>query len=266
MTLATRVFGTAQLWADRTWGISIRVPWGSASIHLYDRNGAGDGPAPAPSWADIDRHLSWSGYARTDPAPLTAPEDGTEFDVVGWDRRYQSRRFREEQAGKGAPLPDLVAVPLPPGQVAGVRLALDAWQAARPWWPDALEALRTGLDEAGPVTVLLPVDAAGSLHLALEGIEGWGRDIGEDSVRILGDLRDHLARAHSTAADWPRVRDTLQTALREALSRPGAEGLAARDELLDLVARFADTHRTATAADDALQQRLQAERTEPEPG
>ena len=74
------------------------------------------------------------------------------------------------------------------------------------------------------------------------------------------------ARAHPTAADWPRVRDALQTALREALSRPGAQGLAARDELLDLIGRFADTHRTATAADDAAQQRLQAERAEPEPG
>ncbi|MFG2934474.1 hypothetical protein [Streptomyces sp. NPDC048282] len=48
----------------------------------------------------------------------------------------------------------------------------------------------------------------------------------------------------------------------EALSRPGAEGLAARDERRAIIGRFTDAHRTATAADDAVQQRLQAERTE----
>jgi hypothetical protein len=263
MTLATRVFGTAQLRAGRPWAIRIGARWGGASIMMYERNG--DGPAPAaPSWADIDRHLSRSGYARRDPAPSTAPEDGLEFDVVGWDRTYQSRRFREERERETVALPDMVAVPLPPGEVAGIRQALDAWQALRPWWPDAIAALRTGLDEAGPVTVMLSADAASSLQSALEGIDGWSGQIGENSLRVLRDLRDHLDRGHSAPDTWPLVRDTLRTALREALSRPGAEGLAARDELLDVIGRFADAHRTATAADDAVQQRLQTERAEPE--
>jgi hypothetical protein len=41
---------------------------------------------------------------------------------------------------------------------------------------------------------------------------------------------------------WPAVQEALRQATREALARPGAEGLAARDELLDAVRRFADLH------------------------
>ncbi|MGW2518262.1 hypothetical protein ACWC09_14840 [Streptomyces sp. NPDC001617] len=58
---------------------------------------------------------------------------------------------------------------------------------------------------------------------------------------------------------WPHVRDTLQNALRQALSRPGAEGLAARDGPLDVIRRFHDARATATAADDPDQRRAQDE-------
>ncbi|MFJ3804207.1 hypothetical protein ACIPSJ_49015 [Streptomyces sp. NPDC090088] len=256
MTLTTRRFGSARVTAGGSWTVGIAVS-GGQSVSLRIR------PAGAvPTWAEVDQVLAREGFTRTESAPRAVPGDGTRFTVRGWFRLSGRRRHPHEPDTEPGSRPDTVAVTLPASEVAGIRQALDALRSAQPWRRDGFATVRTGLDEADTVTVLLPADEAGSLLSALTGIESWRTKIGDDAVRALRELHHHLERGRPVADPWPRVRDTLQTALREALSRPGAEGLAARDELLAIIGRFADAHRTATAADDAVQQRLQAERAE----
>nr|WP_143668556.1 hypothetical protein [Streptomyces sp. Alain-F2R5] len=112
------------------------------------------------------------------------------------------------------------------------------------------------------VAVPVPARTLQSVQWCLEAHE-YRTELSADSVRAIDRLRQCIDQARPVTGPWPHVRDTLQDALREALSRPGAAGLAARDELLDLVRGFADVHRTATAADDVEQRRLQAEPRNP---
>ncbi|MDG4858715.1 hypothetical protein P8605_11225, partial [Streptomyces sp. T-3] len=81
--------------------------------------------------------------------------------------------------------------------------------------------------------------------------------LGRDRAR---HVIEYVEQARLSSGPWPAPREALQAALRQALAQPGAEGLAARDELLDVVGRFVAVHKAATSADDAEQQRLQAER------
>ncbi|MFD4142813.1 hypothetical protein [Streptomyces sp. NPDC058572] len=76
--------------------------------------------------------------------------------------------------------------------------------------------------------------------------------------RILRVIR-YAGEGWLTAGPWPVLRDALEDALRQALAHPGAEGLAARDELFAVISRFMDAHRHATRADDPEQQMLQAQ-------
>ncbi|MET9990082.1 hypothetical protein ABZ061_11055 [Streptomyces mutabilis] len=114
------------------------------------------------------------------------------------------------------------------------------------------------METAEAVAVTVPARTLQSVQWCLEA-HAYRTELSADSVRAIDRLRQCIDQARPVTGPWPHVRDTLQDALREALSRPGAAGLAARDELLDLVRGFADVHRTATAADDVEQRRLQAE-------
>lgn len=181
--------------------------------------------------------------------------------MTGWsqDRSGVPRGALDREAGT-------IALELRPTEVGELRRAAEGLRdALSDWERGPVDALRAALDEADPTTVLLSASHAGSLWYLLGESGRHKQALDEDSVRAL----DHLARSlaeHSrpVTGPWPHVVETLRTALREALTRPGAEGLAARDELLALVLGFADAHRTATAADDEEQRRLQAERPEPE--
>ncbi|MEV5844102.1 hypothetical protein AB0M32_19265 [Streptomyces sp. NPDC051985] len=261
MTLTTRGFGRARLEESGPWAIQIDmgVP---PRTRLWVRP-----VGTAPTWPEVDRALAHVGYTREGPASSADPRDGTEFSVRGWVSLPGRGRFRAEPDPDTVSRTDTVAVSLLATELAGAQEALDALQSSSPWHRGELVALRTALDEAGTVTVLLPVDVASSLLSTLMVIESWRTKIGDDAVRALRDLYHRLEHGRLVADSSPRVTDTLRTAMGEALSHPGAEGLTARDELLALIDRFADAHRTATVADDAVQQRLQAERieqTEPE--
>ncbi|WP_344571227.1 hypothetical protein [Streptomyces caniferus] len=161
--------------------------------------------------------------------------------------------------------PDTIAVSLPPMEVGDMQRALGSLAAGLSSRRDAelVASLMARINEAGAVTVQFPVDRVWSLQRLLRS-PAYRGDLSEDSARALDNLNRHFDTARPVTGPWPQVRDALQDALRDALSRPGAGGLAARDELLDIVRRFVDTHRTATAADDVEQRRLQAERQEPE--
>ncbi|UUU44947.1 hypothetical protein [Streptomyces sp. NBC_00162] len=184
---------------------------------------------------------------------------------VGWFTPNAGPNRRDVWAAAERRRPDAVAVSLPPAEVGDIRRALEALAGGAGYSGDAerAAAVIARMDEAEAVTVLLPADDK-VLQSLLGQPARCGVHVSEDSVQALDNLRRHLALARPVTGTWFRVRDTLQDALRETLSRPGAEGLAARDELIDVVSRFVDTYRTATAADDVEQCRLQAERPQPD--
>ncbi|MEU1936522.1 hypothetical protein ACH49O_24970 [Streptomyces coeruleorubidus] len=265
MVLATKLPGRARLEAGRAWSLQITYAQGWRVVRLS----SGD---DAPTWDEIDRCLAEKGYDRTSPAPCRAPEAGDEFDVMGWSSpSYPRSRRREKDHERPGPPQDLT-IALPLAEVGEIRRALDAMQARLPWPEKAapVTALIEALDAEDPVRVTLPAATVSALHHTVSMIGPWTDWLDGDTVRLAGVLSRHLSRAQPSVGPWPHVRDTLQDALREALSRPGAEGLAARDELLAFLLTFADVHRTATTADDMEQRRLQmeqtaAERTEPQP-
>ncbi|MFC5245292.1 hypothetical protein [Streptomyces atrovirens] len=186
-----------------------------------------------------------------------------EFDVLVFGEWFRYRR----SAGGGPQRTETVVVRFPPMEMAGIRRALEDLRSmaaadGRHLEGERLSSLMECMETADTVAVPIPVDVLRSLKWSLE-LHDHRTGPGEESVRALNLLWHRVDQARPLAGPWPRVRDTLQDALREALSRPGAEGLTARDELLDLVRRFADMHRTATAADDVEQRRLQAEPPNP---
>jgi hypothetical protein len=271
LTLESRLPGTARLERGRPWVVSIKIRNEERTLPRpreikvlregealpKEREGP---PLPAPAWADIDRCLAEQACARKGPVPSAAPEDGIEFDVLFFVGKFRSRLDPYDERGQW--LADTVAVSLPAAEVGDIRRALEDLATSLPGRYVVIgdiASLLAHLDKAEAATVQLPVHLADSLHWRLQQYLS-----GENSARALNNLVHYIDLAHPVTGSWPRVRDTLQDALREALSRPGAEGLAARDELLDIARRFADTHRTATAADDMEQRRIQAERPEPE--
>ncbi|MGW4033201.1 hypothetical protein ACWEFL_28555 [Streptomyces sp. NPDC004838] len=256
MTLLERHFGRARLQAEaRTIGISTEGEEWTSHCFLANRSAL-----PVLTWEEIDQSLARYGYARQGPPPSAIPRDGVEFDVVGWRRDFGLSHGvweRDEDL--------VVAVPLPLNRVGDFRRALDELGDGWRWHEDEITALKVQLDEMNPTIVLLSAEAADALRFALDRTARRRERSDEGRDQVLEDLHASLNRAYPVSGPWPLVRDALHTALREALSGPGAQGLAARDELLDLISRFAETHRTATASDDADQLRLQAERTAPEP-
>ncbi|MFF9803646.1 hypothetical protein ACF1G5_00695 [Streptomyces coeruleorubidus] len=254
--LATKRPGRARLEAGRPWSLRITYAQGLRVVRLS----SGD---EAPTWDEIDRCLAEEGYDRRSPAPCRTPEAGDEFDVMGWSSPSSTRSRRWEKDRERAGRPQDLTVALPLVEVGEIRRALDALRAHLPW-PEKVApvtALIEALDAEDAVRVTLPAATVSALHHTVSMIGPWTDWLDGDTVRLAGVLSGHLSRAQPSVGPWPHVRDTLQDALREALSRPGAEGLAARDELLALLLSFADVHRTATTADDREQGRLQMERT-----
>ncbi|MFJ8595162.1 hypothetical protein [Streptomyces sp. NPDC093598] len=264
MVLATKCPGRARLEAGCPWSLQITCAESSQEVRLS----FGD---DAPTWDEIDRCLAEKGYDRSEPVPCRAPETGDEFDVVGWSSpaspAFRRSGGQEEDRERDGPPQDLT-VALPVVEVGEIRRALDALRARsdRPRQTAAIAALIEGLDAMGTVPVTLPTATADALHHAVSVIGYWTEGLEGDTLGVAGDLCRYLSSSQPTVGPWPHIRDTLQDALREALSRPGAEGLAARDELLALLRGFTDAHRTATRADDREQGRLQMERTAAERG
>ncbi|MFJ7076849.1 hypothetical protein [Streptomyces sp. NPDC098781] len=251
--LAGRQPGRARLEEGRPWQVVITFAHGWSALRLPSGG-------EAPTWDEIDRFLAEDGYGRTEAAPGRAPRGGDEFDVAGWSPHLG--RWPPWDDSEGAGPPRDVAVTLPLVEVGEIRRALDALSAhlVRPEQTARVTALIAGLDAIGTVTVTLPEATATALRFttSLVGDRTEGLDGG--TVHAIGALTRYLGSTQPVAGPWPRVRATLRDALREALSLPGAEGLAARDELLAVLRGFADAHATATAADDAQQRDLQAER------
>ncbi|MFJ6915833.1 hypothetical protein ACIQUX_18040 [Streptomyces sp. NPDC101133] len=186
-----------------------------------------------------------------------------EFDVLLFGKRFWYGRSAERMPQRT----ETVVASFPPTEVAEMRRSLEdlrrlATDNGRHAECERLSSLMACMETAETVEVPIPVDVLQSVKWSL-GLHSYRAGLSEESVRALNRLRHCIDQARPLTGPWPRVRDTLQDALREALSRPGAEGLTARDELLDLVRRFADIHRTATAADDVEQRRLQAEPPNP---
>ncbi|NYV72875.1 hypothetical protein [Streptomyces sp. UH6] len=219
-------------------------------------------PLPPPAWADVDRCLAERECERRGPDTDAVPEAGVEFDVVGFDRGP----WRPTRAGAGRQDAESVAVSMPPEDLVRVRHALDTLLRAAA--DDAggrdrerLASLRDHLDATGTVRVTLPEAVLRPALGALRWHPHRAR-IGEEPMRALDGFGDHVEQARPVTSPWQEVLDTLRGALREALSRPGRQGLLARDELLGQLRAFADVHRGVTAADDREQRRLQAERTD----
>ncbi|MGW0605354.1 hypothetical protein [Streptomyces sp. NPDC002640] len=145
----------------------------------------------------------------------------------------------------------------------------------RMWIPVLPEGVPWPRDHKGPP---LPPPAWADIDRCLAEMDCERRGPATDAPPEAGTELDVVAfdagppRTSGTGPDpeearpvtrpWQQVRDAVHGALREALSRPGRQGLAARDELLDVLRTFADVHRDATAADDEEQRRLQAARPE----
>ncbi|GHD07551.1 hypothetical protein GCM10010313_26840 [Streptomyces violarus] len=260
MVLATKRPGRARLEAGHPWSLQITYAQGRQEVRLSSGE-------EAPTWDEIDRCLAEKGFDRTGTMPCRAPEAGDEFDVVGWSSPSSRRSgWREEDGERNGP--QYLTVALPVAEVGEIRRALDALHAHsdRPRQTAAIAALIEALDAVDTVPVTLPAASAKALHHAVSVIGYWTKGLEGDTLRVAGDLCRYLSRSQPTIGPWPHIRDALQDSLREALSRPGAEGLAARDELLAVLRSFTHAHQTATRADDTEQRRLQMERLAAEPG
>ncbi|MHB9756095.1 hypothetical protein ACYBSK_17100 [Streptomyces sp. BYX5S] len=264
--LAGRYPGRARLRLGRRCTVEITLAkdgssmWTSVVVRRDDGSYFLDGSGASPTWDDIDRSLAEDACVRKGPAVTGSPEDGAEFDVLCFESPLRGRDTRPgERQGT-------VALSVPAAEVADLRRALADLAAAEEGHPSlqALASLAARVDGAGEVTVPVPVDELRSLRWVLSS-PVYRRNLSAASVRALDALCGHIDRARPVSGPAPQVRALLHEALSRALARPGAEGLAARDELLDMVSGFAAAYRTATAADDEEQRLLQAERAAPAP-
>ncbi|MBC9712846.1 hypothetical protein H9Y04_09700 [Streptomyces sp. TRM66268-LWL] len=224
-------------------------------------------PSAAPPLRDIDRALGRAGYVRAAGALTGEPVDGAGFEVIDFrsggadpDGAAAEQAATELALARGA---SAVVMTLPAAEVPRLRAALaEALPAVR---GDAMAAYVRYVDrrlDAATTDVRMTAWVHELLLMALtDAIPPRAGDATEtDTAAEVRRLIEHAQQARFTTGPWPAPREALQAALRQALAQPGAEGLAARDELLDVVGRFVAAHRTATRADDAEQQRLQAER------
>jgi hypothetical protein len=96
--------------------------------------------------------------------------------------------------------------------------------------------------------VIIPAEIA--YELARELRKSPLRGMREQSERRLDRLAEYIDEGRVLHGQWSALQDILGQALREALDRPGAEGIAARDDLLAMLRRFANIHQDATNPDD----------------
>ena len=262
--------GTARLRSGRPWSIELSVPGHGTRAMTLRRDGdpwpdkGRTGPLPLPRWSDIDRRLLGAGYVRKGTQPPGGATDGLEFEVLSWE----SGTAAAPGSGWDTPArpPEgparTVMVALEPAEAGTLRGALDDLAEAEgpPGPDDAVAPLAARFDAIAAPRLFLSADEAARAVPELRRAAGTSRPLPEEARRSLDELAHRVERGRIVPGPWPAVRATLEDALREALARPGADGLAARDELLAMVGRFIDAHREATRADDAEQRRIEARR------
>ncbi|MGA5451886.1 hypothetical protein ACPCVO_35155 [Streptomyces umbrinus] len=189
--------------------------------------------------------------------PADRVVDGTELPVFTW---YQVEDPATAQGAIDLALArgmSAAAVTLPAIEVAELHTALSDLAHTAPPSPAAtLHHLQNRLT-AAQVILRLPLRDLYALERLPVALRNQGRDDGTAESRLQRFLQ-HAGQGWLTTGTWPALRDALADALRLALTQPGAEGLAARDDLLAVVTQFVEAHRQATNADDTEQQRLQA--------
>jgi hypothetical protein len=238
---------------------------------VYDRGEADGvvrayrGPASPPSADHVSTAIGHLGYFVNGYSRLpSAISEGFELPLRREWPHQTERRLREEPqrivaafAEKGAGREDVTLL-LP---TADLGVLLQDIRDAVPYCFDPagaelLKGLAQRIDEAAPTPVALPAELG--YRLAQELRMSPLRGIREESNTRLVLLARLIEDGRPLSGAWPAVRQTLGQALHEALARPGAEGIAARDELLAMVRHFADLHQDATHPDDTEQQRIQA--------
>ncbi|WP_369244322.1 hypothetical protein [Streptomyces sp. R41] len=265
-----RQSGGVRLIDGEPWEIEItepgeaREPYRTALVRAGDPKPRGfrradTGPF-TPTYADLDHTLGFLGLVRGGPERSGDLEVGKMLELFRWyyvrDEDLAARRAAVELAlSRGV---EALSVTLPVAEAGQLRQALldTMGRLGDPFRTEELADLAAAIDAADGVRVLLPVLQATHLPSELRGNRYGEPD--EEVSPELNRLAELIEQGQFTSGRWQSVRQPLRDALRDALSLPGAEGLAARDELLDVVERFARAHRSATRADDTEQQRLQA--------
>ncbi|WP_199550121.1 hypothetical protein [Streptomyces sp. N35] len=250
----------ARLCADRPWAVDVTVPGRDRPLSCKVLV---EGNALVP--ADIDRALGDIGFVRLGYVEPGALVDGAEFDVLDFcpqdadpDGPSAEQAAVELALARGTRAV-IVSIPACAADQVRETLAEVLGRGTRQGsWSNASLRFVAHRVDAATVEVALPASVYERALGALERAGGHTLDAARrDPIQRLVGLAQ---QARLSTGPWPAPREALQAALRQALARPGAEGLAARDELLDVVGRFVAAHRTATRADDAEQRRLQAER------
>ncbi|MFF8848020.1 hypothetical protein ACF08N_35850 [Streptomyces sp. NPDC015127] len=254
------------------WRIEVAHPNGHIETAVvYDR-GETDGvvrayrdPATPPSAHHVSTAIRCLGYFVNGYSRLPwAISEGFELPLRReWPSQTEQRLREEPQriaaafADKGAGRGDMT-LSLPTADLGD--LLQDIRDAVpycfEPAGAELLKGLAQRIDEAAPTPVVLPAEL--DYQLAQELRTSPLRGIREESNTRLDLLARLIEDGRPLSGAWPAVRETLGQALHEALARPGAEGIAARDELLAMVRHFADLHQDATHPDDTEQQRIQA--------
>ncbi|MER7173256.1 hypothetical protein [Streptomyces mesophilus] len=255
----------ARLRAGRPWAVDIAVPGGDRPLSC---NVLAEGDALI--LADIDLALGDLGFVRAGFVEPGALVDGLGFEVIDFcpqdadpDGPSAEQAAAELALARGT---RAVIVSIPACEADRVRETLAEVLGRRNRQGSSSNgSLRFVADrvDAATVEMVLPASLYERALGALERAGAHSADAARrDPIQHLLELAGAGARLSN--GPWPAPREALQAALRQALDRPGAEGLAARDELLDVVGRFVEVHRTATRADDAEQRRLQAGRNGPD--
>jgi hypothetical protein len=265
--------GTARLTAGSPWTVDVTTPTGTKRHVLPVRQDA----AP-PSWADVDAVLFVDGFELMrsgvrdrrnrrlpEPYPLT---DGADIGVLRtWE--WTERRRIDEGFGN---TDDSLLLPLPSGadaEALAEELHAAAGNSPNEFRAERLRRLAERLVRARPSAVLIPSQLAGGLRWDLKSIDpdpdldpypGPGPSQRPRGTVRARDLAELIDQARPTATRHPLLHDALREALTEALSHPGAAGIAARDALCEDISHFLALHQTAVRPDDPEQLRIQRER------
>ncbi|GAA3788654.1 hypothetical protein ACFS5L_15885 [Streptomyces phyllanthi] len=265
--------GRVRLLDGQPWDIEITEPGGHREPYTTQLLRAGDprqggvrrvdiGPF-TPTYADLDHTLGLLGLVRGGTERSGTLEAGKVLELFRWHHGP-----RDDPAAKRAAVRlalsrgvESLTVTLPVAEAGRLRTALldEIAREGDSFRAEELVELAAALDEADGVRVLLSVLQATDLPGELRRGRYSAPD--QEVSPELDRLAALIEQSRFSSGPWQSLRQTLQDTLRAALAHPGAQGLAARDELLELLARFAWAHRGATRADDTEQQRLQAERS-----